>query len=374
MKIALISDWLTSYAGSEKVEAAILELYPEADIFTTVYNKRKFEGTVFENKEVNESFISRLPKAKKWYQKYLFLMPLAIEQFDLSNYNIIISSSHAVAKGVITGPDQLHVCYCHSPMRYAWDFQHQYLREAKIRGVKNILARYILHKMRIWDYRTAMGVDFFIANSKYIARRIKKVYGRDSAVIYPNVAVNDFECNAKKSDFYLAASRLVPYKKMLLVADAFSHMPDKKLIIIGDGDQRRELEQRLTHNITYLGYQPFDKLKNYMQDAKAFVFAAEEDFGIMPIEAQACGTPVIAFGKGGSLETVLDRKTGIFFYNQDKDSICNAVNEFEEHGVEYSSEKMREHANKFSSNRFKEEFKTFLEVAWKDFLIFKDEE
>lgn len=368
MKVALVSDWLTSYAGSEKVEEAILSLYPEADIFTCIYDEKSFKNTLFSNHNITQSFITRLPGALKHYQKYLPLMPLAVEQFDLSSYDLIISSSHAVAKGVLTGPDQLHICYCHSPIRYAWDFQNQYLREAGLsKGIKSIVARYLLHKIRIWDYRTAAGVDFFIANSAYIARRINKVYRRDSEVIYPNVAIDDFECFSDKEDFYLAASRLVPYKKMSLIVDAFSKMPNKKLVVIGDGEQRKSIEKNLTSNIQYLGYQTFDKLKYYMQRAKAFVFAAEEDFGIMPIEAQACGTPVIAYGRGGAVETVSHLSTGILFGEQTADSICNAVNQFETEGVSLTPEEIREAAMRFSEERFLKEFQKYIDLRWEQF-------
>lgn len=368
MKVALVSDWLISYAGSEKVEEAILSLYPEADIFTCVYNKRVFENTLFSKHRIKESFISKLPKALKHYQKYLPFMPIAVEQFDLSSYDLIISSSHAVAKGVLTGPDQLHICYCHSPIRYAWDFQNQYLKEAGCsKGIKSIIIRYLLHKIRIWDYRTVAGVDNFIANSRYIARRIAKVYKREAKVIYPNVAIGDFECVSKKSDFYLAASRLVPYKKISLIIDAFAKMPDKKLIVIGDGDQRKEIEKKLTSNIEFLGYQPFEKLKLMMQNAKAFVFAAEEDFGIMPIEAQACGTPVIAYGRGGALETVIDGKTGILFSEQTEESICDAVDKFEKEGVAFDAERIREAVLKFSEQRFLSEFSDYIKTQWENF-------
>lgn len=370
MKVALISDWLTSYAGSEKVEEAILSIFPDADVFTCIYNKKPFEETLFSQHKVTESFIARLPKALKHYQKYLPLMPLAVEQFDLSSYDLIISSSHAVAKGVLTGPDQLHICYCHSPIRYAWDFQNQYLNEAGLsKGLKSILVRYLLHKIRIWDYRTSAGVDFFIANSSYIARRINKVYKRDAKVIYPNVAVDDFECFSEKEDFYLAASRLVPYKKMSLIVDAFSKMPDKKLILIGDGEQKGIIEKKLTPNIQYLGYQSFEKLKYMMQRAKAFVFAAEEDFGIMPIEAQACGTPVIAYARGGALETVSHGKTGVLFSEQTEDSICDAVNLFEEEGVALTPNEIREAVMKFSEKRFVQEFTEYVGMRWEQFSL-----
>lgn len=248
-------------------------------------------------------------------------MPLAIEQLDVSKHNVILSSSHAVAKGILTGPDQLHISYVHSPIRYAWDLQHQYLREAKLdKGIKGLITKWLLHKIRMWDYRTANGVDHFIANSKFISRRIKKVYGRDADVIYPPVNVDRFNICEQKDDYFFTASRLVPYKKIDLIVEAFSQMPDKKLVVIGDGSEMSKIKQKATKNIEILGYQPDATMTDYMKKAKAFVFAAEEDFGITPVEAQACGTPVIAFGKGGVLETIKgleqESPTGFSFMNR----------------------------------------------------------
>lgn len=364
MKVALISDWLVNYAGSEKVENEILSIFPNADIYTCVYDKDKFIDTNFENKNIKESFIKRLPRASRYYQKYLPLLPFAVEQFDLSDYDLIISSSHAVAKGVLTGPNQLHICYCHSPMRYAWDLQHQYLAESNMAfGLKGVISRYLLHRIRIWDYRTSNGVDYFISNSNYIARRIKKVYGRDATTIYPNVAVEKFDCQEHKDNFYLTASRLVPYKKIDLIVRAFANMPDKKLIVIGDGPQMYKVSSFAASNITIMGYQDFEVLKDYMKRAKAFVFAAEEDFGIIPVEAQACGTPVIAYAKGGASETVIDKVTGLLFNEQSEISIENAVREFEKDFIT-DSKLIREHAENFSTSIFRVKFKEFVESKY----------
>lgn len=299
-------------------------------------------------------------------------MPFAIEQLDVSSADIVISSAHSVAKGVLTGPDQLHISYVHSPIRYAWDLQHQYLRESGLnKGLKGMLAKYLLHKMRIWDCRTANGVDHFIANSKFIARRIKKVYGRDADVIYPPVAVDNFEKVTEKGDFYFTASRMVPYKRMDLIVEAFGEMPDKKLVVIGDGPEINKIKSKARSNIQLLGYQPFSELKKHMQTAKAFVFAAEEDFGITPVEAQACGTPVIAFGKGGALETVIpvgnDNPTGVFFNEQTVSSIIDAVNKFESSMSLINSDSCRMNAERFSQQRFDDEFSSYVESKWDAF-------
>lgn len=375
-KISLVHEWLLSYAGSEQVSSAILHAFPKAELYSVVDFLTDEQRKNFLGKHATTTFIQNLPKAKKFYQKYLPLMPLAIEQLDLSDANIIISSAHSVAKGVISGPDQLHISYVHSPIRYAWDLQHQYLRESGLnKGIKGWLAKWLLHKIRIWDYRTAHGVDHFIANSQYIARRIKKVYGREATVIYPPVDVDKFEVIKEKQDYYFTASRMVPYKRIDLIVEAFSKMPDKKLIVIGDGPEMKKIQSKATDNIKLLGYQPFAVLKEHMQNAKAFVFAAEEDFGIIPVEAQACGTPVIAFGKGGALETVrpisLAEPTGVFFGEQTVASLHEAIHEFEKSSPLITSQACRKNAEKFSHSRFNQEFMNFVNEKWN---LFKTEQ
>ncbi|MED4039110.1 glycosyltransferase family 4 protein [Niallia taxi] len=367
MKIAIVHDWLVTYAGAEKVLEEILNIYPEADIYSLVDFLDEGKRDFIKNKKVNTTFIQKLPFAKKKYRNYLPLMPLAIEQLDLSIYDVIISSSHAVAKGVITGPDQLHISYVHSPIRYAWDLQHQYLIESGLdKGIKGFITRYILHKIRNWDYRTANGVDYFLSNSNFIGRRIKKVYRRSSKTIYPPVDVSSFTLNEKKEDFYLTASRMVPYKKIDIIVEAFSRMPEKQLVVIGDGPDFEKIKTKAGANVKILGYQNFDSLIDYMQRARAFVFAAEEDFGITPVEAQACGTPVIAYGKGGSKETVrnlrdMDRPTGLFFYEQTASSIIEAVKEFELNNYKISPRDCRSNACNFSPQIFRDELKKFIE-------------
>lgn len=359
MKIAIIHDWLTVYAGAEKTLEQILTLYPEADIFTIVDFLPEKDRTFLKGHNITTSFIQKLPFAKSKYRNYLPLMPLAIEQFDISGYDLILSSSHAIAKGVITGPDQKHICLCYSPIRYAWDLQHQYLRESKLEhGIKAWMARYILHKIRLWDHQTANGVDEFIAISNFIARRIWKVYRRESTVIYPPVDVEAFNLYETKEDFYLTASRMVPYKKMDLIVEAFTAMPDKKLIVIGNGPDFEKIKAKAGPNVALMGYQPFTVLKDHMQRARAFVFAAEEDFGIAPVEAQACGTPVIAFGKGGSLETVSDGISGVFFDTQSIESLCEVVEQFET--LTWEASKIRENALHFNKQRFCDEIKSYV--------------
>ncbi|WP_288361214.1 glycosyltransferase family 4 protein [Klebsiella variicola] len=372
LNIGIVADWLVTFAGAERVIAEFLELYPEADLYAVIEFLHEENKKFIHNKKVNTTFIQSLPWAKKKYQNYLPLMPFAVEQLDVSGHDIILSSSHAVAKGILTGPDQLHISYVHSPIRYAWDLQHQYLREAKLeKGIKSLFAKIILHKMRIWDYRTANSVDHFIANSHFIARRIAKIYGRKAEVIYPPVDVNRFNVKEKKNDFYLTASRLVPYKRIDLIVEAFSSMPDKTLVVIGDGSEMNKIKSKASRNIEILGYQPNEVLVDYMQNAKAFVFAAEEDFGITPVEAMACGTPVIAFGKGGALETIRplgeSEPTGIFFDSQLVSAVATAVETFENNIHMFTSDNCRKQALKFSADRFKHELQMSIQKQWETF-------
>lgn len=362
MKVAIVHDWLVTYAGAERVLAEILNLYPQADIYTIVNFMSEKDRDFLKVHKVFTSFIQKLPYAKKKYRSYLPLMPHAIETFDLSSYDLVISSSHAIAKGVITGPDQKHICVCYSPIRYAWDLQHQYLKESGLnKGFKGIIARYFLHKIRLWDYRTANGVDHFISISDFISKRIWKVYRRESDVAYPPVDTEAFECRVGKENFYLTASRMVPYKKMDLIVAAFKKMPDKQLIVIGDGPDYTKISKLVGNsaNIALLGYQATEVLKDYMQRSKGFVFAAEEDFGIAPLEAQACGTPVIAYGKGGALETIINQKTGLFFKDQTEEALIKTIRDFE--GLTFDPLVCRENAKRFSKEKFRNEFKRLVD-------------
>lgn len=361
MKVAVVCDWLVVYAGAERVVEQILNVYPDADLFCVVDFLPENERGFIKNKPTHTTFIQNLPGASKHYRSYLPLMPIAIEQLDVTGYDLVISSSHCVAKGILTGPNQVHISYVHSPIRYAWDLTHQYMDEAGLNhGLKGMMAKLILHYMRLWDTRTANGVDYFIANSKFIAKRIKKVYGREADVIYPPVDVDAFEYCEEKEDYYLTASRLVPYKKVKLVVKAFNEMPDKKLVVIGDGPDFSKIKTIAKDNITMMGYQSFSVLKEKMQHAKAFVFAAEEDFGITPVEAQACGTPVIAYGKGGVLETIKENDTGIFFAEQNAESIIETVMRFE--NIEsITAKSCRLNAEKFSIENFVGNMKEYIQ-------------
>ena len=369
LKVAYIHDWLIVNGGAEKVAKAILEIFPQADVYSLIdFLDKEDRLDILQGKKSTTSFIQKLPFAKKIYRFYLPFFPLAIEQLDMRGYDIIISSSYSVAKGVLTTPNQLHVCYCHSPVRYAWDLYFNYLEDNNIKkGIKAWYIKRTLHKLRIWDYLAAQRVDYFIANSKNVANRIKKTYRRDSEAIYPPVDTCNFEVsNKEKQEYYFTASRLVPYKKVDIIVEAFNNMPNKQLIVIGDGPELKRLRKIAKGNITLKGHPDLNELTNYMQTAKAFVFAAKEDFGIVPVEAMACGTPVIAFGEGGALETVSD-KTGLFFDKQTPESIIDAISRFELNIDTFESETIRKDSECFSTEKFKKQFtiamKRFIENA-----------
>ena len=364
VKIAFVHEWFTHFAGSEKVLGDMLGQFPQADIFSLVDVLPNDESPDFLKVPVKTSFLQKIPFIQNFYRSLLPIFPFEIEQLDLSEYDLIISSSHAVAKGVITGPNQLHICYCHTPMRYAWDLQNQYIVNSNMPLLLSWLARWQLHKIRIWDVRTSNAVDFFIANSDYIARRIYKFYRRQSTVIYPGVETDIFTIGPIRENYYLTASRMVPYKKIRIIVEAFNKMPEKQLVVIGSGPGLEQIKTIAGPNVEVMGHQPKSVLIEKMQAAKAFVFAAEEDFGIITVEAQACGTPVVAYAVGGSAETVVDGVTGVHFHQQTSSAICEAVRRFDAVSGDFDPYKIREHALKFSTERFRQEFKAFVELKW----------
>jgi glycosyltransferase involved in cell wall biosynthesis len=363
---------LVTYAGSERVVEQLLTLFPQADIFSLIDCVPAHERGFLCGKTVRTSFLQRMPLVRRMYPSYLPLMPLAIEQFDLSDYDLVISSSHCVAKGVITGPDQLHLSYVHTPVRYAWDAQHEYLAGAGMTtGVKSMLARWMLHKLRTWDVRTANGVDHFVANSEFIARRIEKTYRRPARVIHPPVDTDAFAARSDREPFYVTASRLVPYKRVDILVEAFAHLPQQRLVVIGDGPQLKSLQAKATPNVTLLGHQGFEVLRSHLERAKAFLFAGREDFGIVMAEAQAAGCPLIAYGRGGATEIVRgldsDRPTGVLFDEQSPAAVLDAIRLFEREGRQIQAGACRANAERFSQDRFRREFYEFAMEAWDDF-------
>ncbi|WP_151901166.1 glycosyltransferase [Sulfurimonas hydrogeniphila] len=358
MKTAIVHDWLVTDAGAEKVLQAVLEIYPDADIFSLVdFLDEKERKNVLHGKYAYTSFIQKFPFAKKHFRNYLPLFPAAIESFDLQKYDLVISSSWAVAKGIKKSKNQMHISYCYTPVRYAWDLYDEYT--GSLKQPKKFLVQAVLQYIRRWDLKTLNRVDYFIADSKFVQQRIKRIYSRDSVVIYPPVDVETFTLCQNKENFYLSASRLVPYKKTKLIVEAFNAMPDKKLVVIGEGEEYSAIKKIAKPNIILLGYQEKPILKEYMQKAKAFVYAAVEDFGIVPVEAQACGTPVIALDEGGTHETVCEGITGIHFKKQTVLDIIEAVERFENMG--FDAKLISKHAQIFNKKRFKTEFQTFVE-------------
>ena len=369
MKVAIVQEWLVTVGGSDKVVKAILDVFPDADIYTLVAKKEVCDELGIPWEKVHTSFIQKMPLGTKKHRAYLPLFPFAIEQFDLRGYDVVISSSHCVAKGILTKADQLHICYCHSPIRYCWDMYNEYLEESHLdKGFKSWLVRLMLHPIRQFDAIAGSRVDYYISNSDYVGQRIRKTYRRKATTIHPNIDISNFELCNDKQEYYLASSRLVAYKKIDTIIEAFNQMPNKKLVVIGGGPNLEAYRKLAKDNVTVMGYQPFDVLKDKMQHAKAFVFAADEDFGMIPIEAQSCGTPVIAYGHGGSLETVNGGKTGLFFYEQTPEAIVEAVNKFEAMGSQpFAPADCRQWAEGFSEERFKRKIKEFVEEKYEEF-------
>lgn len=356
MKVAIIHYWLVNMRGGEKVIEALCELYPQADIFTHVVDESAL-SPILRKHRIYTTFIARLPGAKRHYHWYLPLMPLALEQLDLSGYDLVISSESGPAKGIIVGPNTRHICYCHSPMRYLWDMYHEYLNGASlpVRCLFPVLAHYL----RIWDRQSALSVDQFIANSNFIAKRIAKYYRRDSVVIHPPVAVDDFYIADNIDDYYLVFGQLVKYKRADLAVEVFNRL-GKPLLVIGDGDMLPRLKQVANDNIRFLGKLPFDQVRHHLAHCKALIFPGMEDFGIVPVEAMASGRPVIAFAAGGALETVVDQVTGVFFTEQTPESLISAIEAFEHIQDRIRPEVIRRHAEEFSANTFKERLSHFI--------------
>jgi glycosyltransferase involved in cell wall biosynthesis len=359
MKVAIVHYWLLNCRGGEKVVEALCELYPEADIYTHVYDADAFKDSVISHHRITESFISKLPFAKKMYQNYLPMMPLALEQFDLSDYDLVISSESGPAKGVIPAPGQPHICYCHSPMRYAWDMYHEYRNRCG--WLKRFLMIPLLHYIRRWDQLSSMSVSHFVANSSFVAGRIKSFYHRDADVIHPPVDFDEFQLSGKEpEDYYLLLGQLVPYKKADIAVKAFNES-GRRLKIVGEGEQFEELKKLANSNVELLGRQPFGDIKHLLANCKALIFPGVEDFGIVPLEAMASGRPVIAFKKGGALETVKENLSGLFFEEQTEASLNSAIDFFEGQVELFDPQSIRDYVESFSKDNFKRQIDQFVE-------------
>ena len=369
-KVALIHDWLMGMRGGEKVLEIFCHLFPESDIYTLLYESSDLSEEI-KNHRIFTSFINRLPFKNKKYRNYLPLFPTAIELFNLKGYDLIISSSHCVAKGIIPPPDALHISYIHTPMRYVWDMYHEYFGREKIGIVKRLIIPAFANYLRTWDVASSKRVDCFIANSNHVAMRIKKYYRRDSIVIHPPVETNFYKPADKIGEYFLIVSALVPYKKVDITIKVFNHL-QKPLLIIGNGPEERRLKAMAGSNVSFKDWQPPSALLKYYQDCRALLFPGEEDFGIVPVEAQACGKPVIAYKRGGVTETVIgyngdnDRKcTGVFFEEQNEKNILKAIEKF--NSIQWNSEFIRHQAQKFSVNRFRDEITTVFRKFYTDY-------
>jgi glycosyltransferase involved in cell wall biosynthesis len=374
VKYALVHEWLTPQAtgGSELVVQAILGFIP-ADLYALIDFESTNPKSYLYQRQIGTTFLQRFPGARNGVQKYLPFLPLAIEQIDLRGYDIVLSSSHAVAKGVLTNAEQMHVCYCHAPMRYAWDMTFEYLGNSRAgQGIPGIFTRYLLHRLRLWDALSAHRVDHFIANSHTTARRIWRAYRREATVIYPPVDIDRFPYITQKQDFYVTVSRLVGYKKIAMIVQAFNQL-SLPLVVIGSGPELAAIRQLAQPHIQVLGWQPDTVVEAYMSQAKAFVYGAYEDFGIAPVEAQACGTPVIAYGCGGTLETVRDLRqsgaqaTGVLFPTQTVAAIVEAVSYFAANAAQIHPEVVRTHAESFHSKRFQARYQNFVDQSYEGF-------
>jgi glycosyltransferase involved in cell wall biosynthesis len=359
LKVAIIHYWLVGMRGGEKVLESLCEFFPQADIYTHVLDESAISKLISDHK-ISTTFIQKLPQAKSKYQKYLPLMPLALEQLDLRNYDLVISSESGPAKGVITSPDTLHICYCHTPMRYVWDMYQDYLENTG--RITKLLMPPLIHYLRLWDFASAARVDEFIANSGHVARRIQKHYRRDATVIYPPVDTAAFTQCGTTDDFYLMVGQLVGYKRTDLVIEAFNRL-GKPLVIIGDGEQFNQLHAQTKPNIKMMGRQPFSVIRDYYARCKALIFPGEEDFGIVPVEAMASGRPVIAYRKGGAVETVIEGVTGLFFEKQTPEDLIQVIEQFEMTHKQFNSEKIIHHAQSFSREIFKTKMQNFIELA-----------
>jgi len=368
-RIAVVHDWLLDFAGGERVLAEILRCFPSADLFALFDHLPDAQRVHLGGRRARTTFLQNMPGIAARHQYYLPLMPLAIEQLDLTSYDLVISSSHAVAKGVIVSPDTLHICSIYSPMRYAWDMQFAYLSDSGLGGgLRGAMARMLLHRLRLWDHRSAAGVDHFVADSRFIARRVLKAYRREADVIYPPVDTERFIEGGTRGDTYVTVSRLWPYKRVDLLVRAFAQLPDRRLDVIGAGPDFANLKRIAPANVRLLGQQPDEVVLRHLQEARAFLFAAIEDFGIAPVEAQACGTPVIALGRGGAAETVagLDSEapTGVLFGDQTEYAVVEAIRTFEASSHRIAPAACRRRAEGFSAARYRAEFSEYVERAW----------
>ncbi len=355
LKIAIVHDWLVTYAGADRVVDQLHQVFPNAPIYTLVYDRKRMPER-FRTYDIRTTHLQKIPFATRLYKNMLTLMPGAFERLDLTEYDLVISSCSSCSKGVITRPDAVHICYCHTPTRYIWDFYYTYLRNAGF--LKRLMIPRMVQKMRLWDRLAADRVDYFIANSRFIAQRIRKYYRKDSTVIYPCVHICDIPPVETPDDYYLVVSRFAYYKRVDVAIQACNRL-EKKLVIVGAGDEARKLRALAGPTVEFRGSVSDEEVRRLYSRAKAFLFPGEEDFGITPVEAQSAGCPVLAYGKGGALETVLDGKTGLFFAEQNVPSLTECIERFEKDGVACTRAEIRANSLRFSEERFREEISAY---------------
>jgi len=364
LRVAIVHDWLVSYGGAERVVEEFAALFPDAPIYTTVYDEKSI-GHAFPGERVIPSYLQKIPFSRKYYRKMLTLMPGAFESFDLSDYDLVLSSSSSCSKGVLTSTSTLHISYIHTPMRYAWDLYPEYLANA------GLITRFAMKRqmpgIRMWDALSSLRVDNFLANSREVAGRIAKIYRRDATVLHPPVSTDFFtpeENNINTDDYYLILSRFVPYKRIDLAIEACNRL-GRNLVVIGDGPQEKELKEMAGPSVEFTGRIPDEEIREYYRNCRAFIFPGFEDFGITPVEAQACGRPVIAYGRGGALDTVIPGQTGLFFGEQTTESLEKGIIEFER--MKWDSGLIRNHAEKFDRKLFIKKLRDFISISLKNF-------
>jgi glycosyltransferase involved in cell wall biosynthesis len=361
MKIAFVHDFLLRLGGAERVLKSLMDMYPKAPVYTLLYDKKKC-GEMFPEDRVRTSGLQKIPRLPGMHKMMFPFMPSAVESFDLSEFDVVVSSSGAYSHGIVTNLDTTHICYYHSPMRYAWDYTHKYLKEQNLGVFGELIASRLMHKVRMWDYMAADRVDVVLANSKNVQDRIKKYYRQDSEIVHPPVNVENFEPHEKHEGYFLIVSTLTPYKKIDLAVELFNRL-GKKLVIIGSGSDRARLQSMAAENIDFLGFKDDEVVKEYLENCRAFIFPGEEDFGMAPIEAMACGKPVLAYRKGGLMESVIEGETGEFFDEQTVESMETGLTQLLINEKNYSTKGIAEHAQQFSEKAFKKAMKTVIESA-----------
>ncbi len=362
MKVAIVHDWLVNFAGADRVVDQMMRVFPDAVIYTLVYRPEAFPGH-FRKYDVRTTYIQKIPMAAHLYKNMLSLMPRAFESLDLTEYDLVISSSSSCSKGVITRPDALHICYCHTPVRYVWSHYHEYLSNAS--WLKRRIMPGIIHRIRLWDFAAAQRVDLFLANSRNTAQRIRKYYRRTATVIYPGVHLDEKPAAETDDGYYLMVGRFVAYKRFDLGIEACTRS-GRKLIVAGGGDLEAELKKKAGGTVTFIPSPDDERIRELYRHARALIFPGDEDFGIVPVEAQSCGCPVLAYGRGGACETILDGESGILFREQSVESVLEAMDTLEEKGVSMNRGEIRQSVQRFSEERFREEFRVFVERAWRE--------